>query len=104
MTPFEHTKAAIAAAKAHGWKFLTTNAVQRAEEHETPDTIPAQWWPYPKYESLETLEFMFSSPDRVPMVFHRTTTAPWVKAHEARIPFKGALEILAVKHNDNEGN
>lgn len=87
---------ALAAALAQGWEKTPgkANSVRRLVEHDTPERIPANWWPGKTYTSVEFFDFLvFDGGARI-AAFHKTARCPWIARSDRKVSVKRALEIL----------
>lgn len=87
---------ALAFALANGWEITPgrTNSVRRIVKHDTPERIPASWWPGKTYTSTEFITFLVFDEGAAISAFHDTSRSPWVGRADRKVSVKRALEIL----------
>lgn len=87
---------ALELALSQGWTRTPgkPNSLMRRVEHDTPERIPANWWPGKTYESGEWISFLVFDGGSKIIVFHDTSRCPWVTRQDRKVSLKRALEIL----------
>jgi hypothetical protein len=104
---YAQTLEAIKDAEPRGWEITSRNTVRRMREHTTPaDVIEYGWWTGPTYQSIEWLDFVWHSRDRVPIVLYTTSRTYWTPREKdgQHVSFKRALEILKSETADVHEN